>query len=225
MAKVQIKGAIISNGQKWIYDWFEMDSTCPNDVAKALAFDDSDVEVEINSGGGDIFAGSEIYTMLRAENRKKKCNIVGLAASAASVIAMACETYMSPTAMMMVHNVSTYASGDCNVMEHTAEVLKNANQSIAQSYVDKTGMSMKEALAMMDKETWLTAHQAKEKGLIDGIMFENNQPTGLVASFNNNMIPFSIIKKMQNEKLEKMTSEKKQELENKFRYLMMKGEM
>ncbi|PHV69773.1 peptidase [Sporanaerobium hydrogeniformans] len=225
MAKVKIKGAIINNSQKWIYDWFEMDSTCPNDVVKALAMDNEDVEVEINSGGGDIFAGSEIYTILRAEKRSKKCYIVGLAASAASVIAMACETYMSPTSMMMVHNVSTYADGDCNVMQHTADTLKSANQSIAQSYVDKTGMSMEDALEMMNKETWLTAQQAKEKKLVDGIMFENSQPASLVASFENGMIPFSIIKKMQNERLDNFTTEKRQKLNNKYKFLKMKGEI
>lgn len=223
MPKVSIRGAIINNNQKWIYDWFEMDSTCPNDVAKSLAINDgTDIEVEINSGGGDIFAGSEIYTMLRAEKRKKKCSILGLAASAASVIAMACETEMSPTAMMMVHNVSTYAEGDQNVMKHTAETLENACKSIAQAYVDKTGMSMDDALAMMDKETWFTAEQAKEKGLIDGIMFSNSSSSSMVASFGNGMIPFAIIEKMQNEKLVTLKSDSKQKVENKFKYLNLK---
>lgn len=220
MPKVYIKGSIIRNNEKWIYDYYEMESTCPNDVAKILAINDgTDVEIEINSGGGDIFAGSEIYTMLRAEKRRKVSYIVGMAASAASVIAMATECYISPTAMMMVHNVSSGASGDYNVMNKTSQILQIAGQSIAQAYVDKSGISIEDALDMMNEETYLTAQQAKEKGLVDGIMFEKQVITPMVASFQNGMIPQNIINKMQNEKLEKMKAGKKLELENKFKLL------
>jgi ATP-dependent Clp endopeptidase proteolytic subunit ClpP len=140
------------------------------------------VEVYINSPGGIIEAGSEIYTMLREYPGDIKIKIVGQACSAASIIAMAGHCEMSPTALMMVHCVSTYAGGNHADMEHTAEVLRTADDALANAYVAKTGMSKAEVLAMMEKETWLTAEQAKEKGLIDGIMFEEKEPLRLTAS-------------------------------------------
>lgn len=214
MAKVNIKGTIVSNDEKWIYDWFEIQATSPADVEAQINSDNEEIVIEINSPGGDVFAGSEIYTMLRSVDRKKKCNIVGLAASAASVIAMACETYMSPTAQMMIHNVSTVCGGDYNSMEHMSEVLKSANKSIAAAYVSKTGKSEEEILNLMNNETWFTAEEAKKLGLIDGVMFENTQ---LVASFGN-IIPREIISKMQNEKNQKNIN-KKISLENKLKEL------
>lgn len=194
--RIDIKGTIISNDDKWIYDWFDMDSTCPKDVQATLDKANGQmVDVYINSGGGDIFAGSEIYTALNSYKGEVKTHVVGLAASAASVIAMAGKSDISPTAMIMVHNVSAYAGGDYRDMEHMSEVLKQANKSIAGAYMTKTGMSEKEALDMMDKETWLTAQQAVDKKLIDSVMFETTQ---LVASFNSNMLPRSVIDKVRN---------------------------
>lgn len=89
MKKINVKGPIISNDDKWIYDMLEMDSTAPKDVIDALPDDDSDIEVDINSGGGLVTAGSEIYTALMNYSGKVTVNIMGMAASAASVIAMA----------------------------------------------------------------------------------------------------------------------------------------
>ena len=162
MAKVRIAGVIISNDQKWIYDWFEMDSFCPNDLRKAITDEYETIEVEINSGGGSVFAGSEIYTALKNHKGQVNVSIVGLAASAASVIATAGKTVkMSPTAQFMVHNVSAQGEGDYRDMQHMADILKTANETIASSYILKTGKSKDEILAMMDKETWLTAEKAK----------------------------------------------------------------
>lgn len=194
--KIKVSGSIIPNGDKWIYDYFEEDSTCPRDIADALEkANGQPVDVEINSGGGNIFAGSEIYTALRAYGGGVNVYVVGLAASAASVIAMAGKCQMSPTAMMMVHNVSSYAEGDYRDMDHQSEVLQQANKTIAAAYVAKTGMSESEALDLMDKETWLTAQQAVDKKLVDGVMFENLQ---LVASYGSRMIPHSVLEKVRN---------------------------
>lgn len=108
--------------------------------------------------------------------------IVGQACSAASIIAMAGHCEMSPTALMMVHCVSTRASGNHNDMEKTAEILKIADDALSNAYMAKTGMSKEEVLQMMEEETWLTAEQARAKGLIDGIMFEQKEPLRLTAS-------------------------------------------
>ena len=202
MAKVRIAGVIISNDQKWIYDWFKMDSFCPNDLRKAITDEYETIEVEINSGGGSVFAGSEIYTALKNHKGQVNVSIVGLAASAASVIAMAGKTVkMSPTAQFMVHNVSAQGEGDYRDMQHMADILKTANETIASSYILKTGKSKDEILAMMDKETWLTAEKAKEYGFIDEVMFTNDDSKfQLVANFMPNIIPTNVIEKMVKEK-------------------------
>lgn len=202
MAKVRIAGVIISNDQKWIYDWFEMDSFCQNDLRKAITDEYETIEVEINSGGGSVFAGSEIYTALKNHKGQVNVSIVGLAASVASVIAMAGKTVkMSPTAQFMMHNVSAQGEGDYRDMQHMADILKTANETIASAYILKTGKSKDEILAMMDKETWLTAEKAKEYGFIDEVMFTNDDSKfQLVANFMPNIIPTNVIEKMVKEK-------------------------
>lgn len=181
--RINVYGVIIPNDYKWYYDYLDEDCTCPRDINNILnEANGEEVEVYINSPGGIIEAGSEIYTMLREYQGDIKIKIVGQACSAASIIAMAGHCEMSPTALMMVHCVSTYASGNHSDMEHTAEVLRTADDALSNAYMAKSGMSKEEALEMMEKETWLTAEQAKEKGLIDGIMFEEKEPLRLTAS-------------------------------------------
>lgn len=183
MKRININGVIIPNDYKWFYDLFEEDSTCPKDVNKAIEeANGDDLEVYINSPGGVISAGSEIYTALRNYKGNHKNYIVGQACSAASIIAMSGYCEMSPTALMMVHCVSTSASGNHNDMEHAAEVLKTADDALSNAYMAKSGMSKEEVLQMMEAETWLTAEQAKAKGLIDNIMFEQSEPLRLTAS-------------------------------------------
>lgn len=203
MKKVSVKGAIISSGDQWIYDWFGIDATSPKSVNDSIVeANGDDLEVEINSGGGDVFAGSEIYTALKSYRGNVTTKIVGLAASAASVIAMAGNNIlMSPTGQMMIHNVSTRSSGDYRDMQHTAEVLKNANTTIANAYRLKTGMNEADLLAMMNKETWLTPQQALENKFIDEIMFNDGQ-VNLVASIQSNLLPIEVIEKMRNSKMQ-----------------------
>lgn len=228
--KINIKGVIIPNDHKWIYDWFEMESTCPNDVSKAI--DDAngeDVEIVINSGGGDVFSGSEIYTVLKDYKGNKTVKIVGVAASAASIIAMAGDKVLiSPTAQIMIHNVRARGSGDYRDFEHTADVLKNYNKSIANAYRLKTGLTEKELLELMDKESWFTAQEAIEYKLADEIMFDNQMQ--LVASVAS-MIPLEIINKMRNT-LKNPNIDKNndsdfllQKSKSKLNFLKLKGEM
>lgn len=183
MKRINVYGTIIPNDYKWYFDYFEEDSTCPRDVSKTLTeANGEEIEVYINSPGGIIEAGSEIYTTLRSYQGNIKIYIVGQACSAASIIAMAGHCEMSPTALMMVHCVSSGARGNHATMEKTAEVLRTADDALSNAYIAKTGMSKSEALDMMEHETWLTAEQAKVKGLIDGIMFEDKEPLRLTAS-------------------------------------------
>lgn len=175
--KVNIRGSLIPNDYKWYYDYFMMDATCPADVKSVIdnLKPGDEVEVLINSPGGVIDVGSEIYTMLREHRDVVKIKITGEACSAASIIAMAAYCEMAPTALMMVHCVSTGARGNHSDLEHTAEVLRTADKALCAAYMNKAGMSEEEALEMMEHETWLTAEQAKERNMIDAIMFEEKE--------------------------------------------------
>lgn len=194
MTTINIKGTIVSNSDKWLYDWWEMEATAPKDLI--LPDDGRPIEVFINSGGGDVYAGSEIYTALRAYPGQVTVKVVGIAASAASVIAMAGDVVeISPTAQLMIHNVSARVHGDHQIFAKESEVLKGYNQSIANSYVAKTGKSMEELLTLMGEETWFTAQKAVEHGFADKVMFETEMAPLLVAS-QQAVIPSHIVAKM-----------------------------
>lgn len=221
--KVNIKGPIVGNSDAWIYEWFGIEATSPSMVDKVLEkANGEDLEVEINSGGGSVFAGSEIYTALKSYKGNVTVKIVGLAASAASVIAMAGKkVIMSPTAQMMIHNVSSRAEGDYREMEHTAEILKNANDTIANAYRLKTGKEQDELLSLMNKETWMTAQKAKELGFIDEVMFEDIQ---FAASTSySGLLPPEVINKMRNTVKNPVQNES-DILISKLKFLKLKGE-
>ena len=197
MPRIDIRGTIVPDDDLWIYKWFGMEATAPKTVRKALTdAKGSDLEVLINSGGGDVMAGTEIYTMLREYNGKVIIKIQSFAASAAAVISMAGESEMSPVAQLMIHNVSSYAAGDNRDMAHMAQVLENANRALASAFTAKTGKSEAEVLELMAKETWFTAEQAVKEGFVDRVMFAENaaapQPVKLAASFNN-LLPANVI--------------------------------
>lgn len=184
---IEVKGDITSDDMAWIYDWLGISYTSPKKVNDALIkANGEDVTVKINSGGGDIFAASEIYTSLMEYKGNVVTQGVGLVASAASVILMGGKiAKLSPTAMIMVHNVSSSAAGDYRDMNHMSEVLKTANDTIANAYITKTGMSREAALELMNNETWMSAQKAKEYGLIDEIMFADKPNINLSEMSNS----------------------------------------
>ena len=178
MAVINIRGAIVKNDDKWIYDWFDVEATCPKEVKELLeaAEDGETIEVIINSGGGSVLAGQEIYSALKG-NDKVSIKIQSLAGSAAGVIAMAGKSQISPVAMIMIHNVSmSGASGDYHDMQKNAEILKQMNAAMAAAYTEKSGRSQEEILKLMDRETWLTANQCLEYGFVDEIMSVGQLP-------------------------------------------------
>jgi ATP-dependent protease ClpP protease subunit len=197
--KISIRGPIVSSNQHRFYQWYGMEATSPKSVADALASGNGErAEVEINSGGGEIFAASEIYTALRNYAGGVHIRIVGLAASAASIIAMAGESEMTPTGMMMIHNVKSRADGDYRQMEHTAGVLRDANLAIISAYVAKTGRPEAEIAAMMDEETWVTAERAVELGLVDKVMELDNDRKPLTADFCAGMLSEDALRRAEN---------------------------
>lgn len=224
--KINIKGDIVQSSDKWIYDWLGIEATSPQNVNKVLVdANGQDVEVDINSGEGDIFAGSEIYTALRSYKGNVQINIVGIAASAASVIAMAGKSRITPTGLFMIHNVSSRAQGDYKDMDHISNVLKTANQSIANAYKEKTGLSDTELIKLMDKETWMSAEEAVKNKFVDKVMFSQPQTVKGYNSFGG--IPHEAIEKIKN-KIKKPDVENKDDsvflLQAKLNLLKLKGE-
>lgn len=194
--RIDIKGDIISNDDKWIYDLFEMDATCPKDVLKAIEGANGDrLDVYINSGGGDISAGSEIYAALQAYPGQVFIHVVGYACSAASVIACAGHSDMVRTGLFMYHNVSGGFRGDYHAMNKGAEILQVANRAIAAAYREKTGKSEKELLDAMDAETWMTAEDAVAMGFIDEIAESKNLKLSASACGS---LPAGVVDKVRN---------------------------
>ncbi|WP_113675468.1 head maturation protease, ClpP-related [Vallitalea guaymasensis] len=200
--KIEIKGAIIPDSQQWIYDWFDVPATSPGKVNKALAkATGEEVEIIMNSGGGSVWAGSEIYTSIKDYKWNTTGKIVGIAGSACSFIAMAVNKLLiSPTAQIMIHNGKTIADGDKNQMNHVGNMLDTVDHGIANAYMIKTGINREELLELMNKETWLNAQQAKELRFVDAIMFEDEiKVAASIELDGNGLLPQAVIDKMRNE--------------------------
>lgn len=188
MTKIDIKGDIVDNDTGEFFDYFGMSSVYPKKVQQAIENDeDEEIILDVASKGGDVFSASEIYTMLKSSGKNIVVNIQGLAASAASVIAMAGNTVnISPTAQLMIHKASVFGAGNADDFEHEAKVLNGIDESIASAYELKTGMKQEDLLQMMASETWLNAKEAVDKGFADNIMFSNE---AIVVTNSINHIP------------------------------------
>lgn len=131
----------------------------------------------INSPGGDCIAASQIYTMLMDYPDEVTVKIDGIAASAASVIAMAgTKVLMAPTALMMIHNPATITMGDHEDMKRAIEMLDEVKESIINAYEIKTGVSRIKLSHLMDAETWMNANKAIELGFADAVLFDSKKP-------------------------------------------------
>lgn len=156
--------------------WFDDDFT-PQMFKDELNAGSGDITVWINSPGGDCVAAAQIYNMLANYKGNVTVKIDGIAASAASVIAMAGSTVlMSPVSMMMIHNPATFAFGDHAEMEKAIEMLDGVKDSIINAYTLKTGMSRAKLSRLMDAETWMDATKAVELGFADNIITKNEFP-------------------------------------------------
>lgn len=156
--------------------WFDDDFT-PQMFKDELNAGSGDITVWINSPGGDCVAAAQIYNMLANYKGNVTVKIDGIAASAASVIAMAGSTVlMSPVSMMMIHNPATFAFGDHAEMEKAIEMLDGVKDSIINAYILKTGMSRAKLSRLMDAETWMDATKAVELGFADDIITKNEFP-------------------------------------------------
>ena len=158
------------NGEIASESWFDDDVT-PKLFKDELLSGNGPITIWLNSPGGDCIAASQIYSMLMDYAGEVTVKVDGIAASAASVIAMAgTKVLMAPTALMMIHNPMTMAWGDKSEMTKAIEMLDEVKESIVNAYEIKTGMSRAKISHLMDSETWMNANKAIELGFADDIL-------------------------------------------------------
>ena len=177
--------------------WFDDDVT-PRAFKTELEAGQGDIVIWLNSPGGDCVAASQIYAMLMDYKGAVTVKIDGIAASAASVIAMAgTKVLMAPTALMMVHNPLTIAIGDSEEMQKAIDMLSEVKESIINAYEIKTGLSRAKLSRLMDAETWLNANKAIELGFADGILEDEKKRTGTETyAFSRRAVTNSLLEKV-----------------------------
>lgn len=175
--RITLNGYVSSDEDKFIYDWFGFPAFCPGDVRNAIESipEEEELTLEINSYGGSVWAGSEIYSVLRSAKNPTCAEIQSLAASAASYLALGCDRVLiSPVAQMMIHPPSTLTEGDASEHKQSIKVLNAITESILNAYVAKSrGKKSRDELSrMMQSTSWLTAQEALDAGLVDEIMYK-----------------------------------------------------
>lgn len=211
---IKIKGTLLGDEYAEIMRYFGYTAvTCPGDVEASLtAAAGEDVTLYINSDGGSLIAGTEIYSMLKRYKGKTAAHIESRSASAATVAMMACEKIVAePVSLLCVHNPSAYAEGDEYVFTETAEDLRNIKEAIISAYSPRMKMTREEMSELMNKNTWINAMQAKDYGLIDAIAEENPQKPAIVNAAPGVMFP---TQKMISDYRARITAEKAAETEN-----------
>lgn len=178
--------------------WFDDDVT-PQMFRNELFSEKGPLTLWINSPGGDCIAASQIYTMLMDYPDEVTVKIDGIAASAASVIAMAgTKVLMAPTALMMIHNPATITMGDHEDMKRAIEMLDEVKESIINAYEIKTGVSRIKLSHLMDAETWMNANKAIELGFADEVLKDEKQsePTFSAYAFSRKAVATNLLNKM-----------------------------
>lgn len=198
---------LILNGEISDETWYG-DEVTPALFQKELNAGTGNITVWINSPGGDVFAAAQIYNMLMEYRGDVTVKVDALAASAASVIAMAgTVVLMSPVSLMMIHNPMTIAIGDSKEMQKAGEMLDEVKESIMNAYEIKTGMGRARISHLMDAESWFNAKKAVELGFADGILHEGEdavggaEPEGMM--FSRMAVTNSLLSKLIPERKEK----------------------
>lgn len=199
VAQIDIFGDIVS--EKWFDE--EISATSFRDALKELG-DVSTINLSINSGGGSVFDGIAIYNMLKSHKATVNVYVEGLAASIASVIAMAGDTItMRSGSMMMVHMPWTLSQGNAEEMRKTADTLEKTGDSIVDIYSERTGISSDDIRNIMNEETWLSAEEAVEQGWAtkldkkEAVM--NSVPKEILGRFSN--VPKNVLARVEKKTL------------------------
>ena len=175
--RVTLNGYVSADEDLFIYNYYGYPAFGPSTIRQALADTPQGEELvlEVNSYGGSVWAGAEIYSVLRSSETPTRAEIQSLAASAASYLVAGCdEIWISPVAEMMVHLPATVTDGDRNAHRNSIHVLDSIEASILNAYeIKSAGKKTRDELArMMHNETWLTAQDALDAGLVDGILYD-----------------------------------------------------
>lgn len=174
-----LERTLFLNGTIAEESWYD-DNVTPKLFEQELMADKGDVTIWINSPGGDCVAAAQIYNMLMNYKGNITVKIDGIAASAASVIAMAgSKVLMSPVSMLMIHNPSTIAAGDKAEFQKAMAMLSEVKESIINAYEIKTGLARVKLAHLMDEESWMNANKAVELGFADGILKRNAESAAL----------------------------------------------
>lgn len=176
--------------------WFD-DEVTPKIFRDELMSGEGDITVWINSPGGDCIAAAQIYNMLLEYKGNVTIKIDGIAASAASVVAMAGnKVIMSPVSMLMIHNPMTMAAGDTTEMKKAISMLTEVKESIINAYELKTGMSRDKIAKLMDAETWMDANKAVELGFADEILSRESSVKQSAMMYSENVVSRKLWNKM-----------------------------
>lgn len=184
LKKIESVAELVLYGPISQESWYG-DEVTPKQLSDDLAAmgDVTEISVRINSGGGDVFAGTAIHSILKRHKASVTVYVDGLAASIASIIAMAGDKIIMPKgSMMMIHNPWTFAMGDAKDLRKTAETLDQVRDSLITIYSDKTGLSAEEIIPLLDAETWLSAAEAVKKGFAT----EVEEKLSIAASIRGN---------------------------------------
>ena len=200
MVTIPMNGEVIPSDYADVYDYLGYENINPKAIKQALnEANGSDVELEINSPGGYVDAGSEIYTALKEYQGQVIAKITGQACSAASWIALAADRVeMSPTAQMMIHRASTMSIGNSDDLASDLNALNSLDKSFVDLYSQRTGLDAQEVYRLMCNTTWMNAKEAVDKGFADEIMFQNDKKTALVNADGSLSVKPDTINKIKN---------------------------
>lgn len=195
-----MNGEVIPSDYADVYDYLGYENINPKAIKQALnEANGSDVTLEINSPGGYVDAGSEIYTALKEYQGQVIAKITGQACSAASWIALAADRVeMSPTAQMMIHRASTISIGNSDDLASDLNALNSLDKSFVDLYSQRTGLDAQEVYRLMCNTTWMNAKEAVDKGFADEIMFQNDKKTALVNADGSLSVKPDTINKIKN---------------------------
>lgn len=230
MPRISVRGAVVDDETAWFYGYFGIECVSPKKIRDILATNSGEeIILEINSAGGDVIAASEIYTLLRSHDGETVSEVVGLAASAASVIASGCQIVkISPTAHIMIHNASVAANGNKEELDKLSNLLRGIDESIINAYEFKTGLARDEIANLMEQDKWFNAEEAVKYGFANEVMFEDKLT--VTNSALDTVIPHSSVNKLknlliQNKPIEDKTIEPKNEISLTQRKInLLKGE-
>lgn len=244
---VEFTGQLVDNNTVKMYEMLglDIDLICPGDIENAIGMaDGKPILLRVNSIGGSIVSGMEMYTRIMDYQGQVNFDILSVSASAASVVSMAAakegnRCRISPLGMMVVHNVQNKVQGDYRDMDEAAANLRKLNSTIITAYQKKTGLPEAQIQEMLDKETWITAREAIDMGFADEVMFEEGDITDINPGLSNtimtktrelmNAIPSldaaSLRRMMEAQKQKNAQQEKNSEMEASLQFAAMQLEM